>query len=183
MTHTIEPALSGRAKCRACGRPIGKGELRVGERLPNPFADDKDMTIWLHLPCAAYKRPEVLLEALEASTEEIERREWLSATAREGVEHRRLPRVDGAERASTSRASCRSCHDKIPKGDWRIRLVFFDEGRFEPSGFLHAACATEYFGTSQVIDRSVHFGDSLAPDDEATLRDALTGAPGDASSS
>ena len=39
MSHLIEPAASGRAKCRGCQRPIQKDELRFGERVPNPFAD------------------------------------------------------------------------------------------------------------------------------------------------
>ena len=33
MGHVIEPAASGRAKCRGCGKPIAKNELRLGERL------------------------------------------------------------------------------------------------------------------------------------------------------
>ena len=64
MPHTIEPATSGRAKCRGCGQAIAKEELRFGERLPNPFADDSEMTLWFHIPCAAYKRPESLQEVL-----------------------------------------------------------------------------------------------------------------------
>ena len=66
MPHSIEPATSGRAKCRGCGRPIDKGELRLGERLPNPYAEG-EMTLWFHPTCAAYKRPEALLEALAAT--------------------------------------------------------------------------------------------------------------------
>ena len=32
-----------------------RGELRFGERLPNPFAEG-EMTVWFHPLCAAYKR-------------------------------------------------------------------------------------------------------------------------------
>ena len=39
MPHVIEPAPTGRAKCRGCGEKIGAGELRFGESLPNPFAE------------------------------------------------------------------------------------------------------------------------------------------------
>jgi hypothetical protein len=35
MPHLFEPAPSGRAECRGCGRRIQRGELRFGERLPN----------------------------------------------------------------------------------------------------------------------------------------------------
>ena len=34
-------------KCRGCGRPIARGELRFGERLPNAFAEG-EMTVWFH---------------------------------------------------------------------------------------------------------------------------------------
>ena len=53
MAHTIEPAASGRTKCRGCGEPIAKGELGFGERLPHPFADDGDMTCLLYTSDAA----------------------------------------------------------------------------------------------------------------------------------
>ena len=70
MAHVIEPASSGRAKCRGCGERIAKDALRLGERLPNLFGEG-EMTLWFHLPCAAYKRPEPFLEALQATTESI----------------------------------------------------------------------------------------------------------------
>lgn len=63
MSNVVEPASSGRSKCRGCGRPILRGEPRFGERLPNPFADG-EMTLWFHPVCAACKRPEPLLQAL-----------------------------------------------------------------------------------------------------------------------
>ncbi len=56
MPHVFEPAPTGRAKCRGCGRPIEKGEARFGERIPNPFAEG-ETTLWFHPLCAAYKRP------------------------------------------------------------------------------------------------------------------------------
>ena len=64
MTHVIEPASSGRAKCRGCEQKIAKGELRLGEKLPNPYGEG-EMTLWFHPLCGAFKRPEVLLEAME----------------------------------------------------------------------------------------------------------------------
>jgi hypothetical protein len=48
VPHVIEPASSGRAKCRGCDRPIAKGELRFGERQPNAFGEG-EMTLWFHL--------------------------------------------------------------------------------------------------------------------------------------
>lgn len=170
MPHTIEPAASGRAGCRGCGAKIAKGELRLGERFPNVFAEEGEMTLWFHLACAAYKRPETLLEALEATDVDVEGADRLAAEARRGVEHRRLPRVDGAERSPTGRAACRSCREKIAKDAWRIRLVFFEDDRFAPAGFVHAGCAEAYFGTMDLLERIRHFSPDLTDEDLVELR-------------
>jgi hypothetical protein len=168
MPHVLEPAPSGRAKCRGCGQAIAKGEIRFGERLPNPFAEG-EMTLWFHLRCGALKRPEPFLEALSSTDVAPEDADALAAEARLGVQHRRLPRLDGAEAAPSGRARCRHCREPIEKGSWRLRLVFWDEGRFQPSGFLHATCAADYLGTADVIDRARHFT-PLSGDDVAALR-------------
>lgn len=123
MSHRIEPAPSARAKCRGCGQRIAAGELRFGESVPNPFAEG-DTTHWFHLECAAYKRPEPLLEAFEANTESLANAERLAAEAARGIAHRRLPRLNGAERSPSGRARCRSCRASIAKGAWRISLVY-----------------------------------------------------------
>jgi hypothetical protein len=60
-------------------------------------------------------------------------------------------------RAPSGRARCRSCHEAIPKGAWRVALVYYEEGRFEPSGFIHLGCAADYFETADILDRVRHF--------------------------
>ncbi|MDX1562949.1 MAG: PARP-type zinc finger-containing protein, partial [Gammaproteobacteria bacterium] len=94
MGHVIEAATSGRAGCRGCGKKIAKDELRFGERQPNAFGDG-EMTLWLHLRCAALKRPEPLLETL-AETDDLPDAKKLDAIAKFGADHRRVPRIDGA---------------------------------------------------------------------------------------
>jgi hypothetical protein len=175
MAHLIEPASSGRAKCRGCGERIAAGELRFGERLPNPFAEG-EMTHWFHLECAAFKRPEPFLETLEARTEPLDDSEPLESEARRGVAHRRLPRINGAERSPSSRAQCRSCREPIPKGAWRIPLVFYEEGRFAPSGFIHAPCSRAYFETTDVIPRLRRFSTRLRDEDIREIQAELEGS-------
>ena len=179
MAHTIEPASSGRAKCRGCGNAIPKGELRFGERLPNPFSEGKEMTLWFHLRCAALKRPDVFGETLAAFVAEdgvqdidADERQLLGDLVDGGLEHRRLPRITGVGRAPSARARCRHCRDTIPKGEWRIQLVYYDEGQFNPSGYIHYACREDYLGTADVVDRLLHFTPDLAPDDVSELRGA-----------
>lgn len=169
MPHVFEPAPSGRAKCRGCGRAIAKAELRFGERFPNPFAEG-EMTLWFHVRCAALKRPEPFLEALPEADPRPDGAEALAAEAKLGAEHHRLPRLDGAEIDPSGRAKCRHCREAIAKGEWRFRLVFWEEGRFQPSGFVHATCAEAYFGTAEVIARAAHFT-PLGGEDVAALRE------------
>jgi hypothetical protein len=173
VPHVIETATSGRAKCRACNRPIAKDELRFGERQPNAFGEG-EMTLWFHLRCAAYARPEPFLETLPSVA--IADAAELAAAAELGIAHRRVPRVHGAERASTGRARCRSCRELITQGEWRIPLIFFEEFRFSPSGFIHAGCAHAYFETTALLDRIRHFSPELTDEDVDGLQQALHSA-------
>jgi hypothetical protein len=171
VPHVIEPASSGRAKCRSCDRPIAKGELRFGERQPNAFGDG-EMTLWFHLPCAAYSRPEALLAVEGAAPDDA-----LVAAARFGIEHRRVPRLRGAERASSGRAHCRSCRELIAKGEWRIALVFFEEYRFNPGGYIHAGCARAYFETVDLLPRIRHYSPALGEAELAEIAAAMAAGP------
>jgi len=174
MPHVIEPAPTGRAKCRGCGERIAAGTLRFGEALPNPFAEG-EMTHWFHLDCGAFKRPEPFLEALEARGEPVEDGERLAADARAGLEHRRLPRVNGVERSATGRAQCRSCRESIAQGEWRVPLVYWEEGRFSPSGFIHVRCSRAYFETVDILPRARRFSGELGEDDLRQIQAELEG--------
>lgn len=160
MPHVFETAPTGRAKCRGCGEAIPKGELRFGERLPNAFGEG-EMTLWFHPRCAAFRRPESVLECLAETAESLPPREDLERVARGALEHRRLPRVNGAERAPTGQAKCRCCRNPIERGTWRIRLVFFEEGRFSPGGFIHLACHPVYFEGHDALEPVLHFTTGL----------------------
>ena len=177
MPHTIERASTGRAKCRACGNPIAKGELRLGERVPNPFADGEgaETTHWFHLPCAAYKRPEPLVEALTTFTEVIENRRDMEAEAALGIAHHRAVRVDAASRAPSGRATCRACKQPIDKGNWRVGLVFYEDGRFAPSGYIHVKCAAAYLETPELVARIRHFSPALSAEELADIDAAIRG--------
>lgn len=173
MGHVIEPASSGRAKCRSCGAAIVKDELRFGERQPNAFGDG-EMTLWLHLRCAALQRPEPFLEALAAGEgASVDKLDELRTIAEFGVAHRQVPRVHGASLAPTGRARCRSCRELIDKDAWRIELVFFEGYRFAPSGYIHAKCARDYLETTDIIDRVRHFSPELGVDEIQELRERL----------
>ncbi len=174
VPHLLEPASSGRSKCRGCGQLIALGELRFGERLPNPFGGG-EMTLWFHPACAAYKRPEPFLQTLAGmpTSKDLPGREGLERAARGSQAHRRLPRIDGAERAPSGQAKCRSCRERIERGSWRIRLVFYEEGRFSPGGYVHLACRQAYFETSELRDQVLHFSPALGSEEREELTRAL----------
>lgn len=168
MTHLILPAPSGRSRCRGCGQAIHRGELRFGECLPNPFGGG-EMTLWFHPLCAAYKRPQPLLEALEQTTESVADKESLERTIQRSVANPRLPRIDGAEKSPSGQAKCRSCHEPIVRGSWRIRIVFYEEGRFAPGGYVHLGCRNAYFETADVLEPVLHFSPALGEAERAEL--------------
>ena len=171
MPHVFEPAATNRSKCRGCKQPLAKGELRFGESLPNQFGEG-EVTHWFHPRCAAYKRPEPILEALQGA--DVAQREVLEALARASQAAHRLPRIDGAERSPTSQAKCRQCREPIEKGTWRIRLVFHEEGTFSPGGFVHVACHKAYFEVEDILEQLLHFSPALGPEDREALRLALS---------
>lgn len=177
MAHVFEPASSGRSKCRGCGRLIERGALRFGERLPNPFGEG-EMTLWFHPLCAAYKRPEPLLQTLAEAPASMSNRDELESAAQNSLAHRRLPRIDGAERAPSGQAKCRSCREPIERGRWRIRLVFYEEGRFAPGGFVHLDCRKAYFETADIARPLLHFSPDLSGEEREALRRACMSSNG-----
>jgi hypothetical protein len=174
MPHVIEPAATGRSKCRGCGEKIAAGDLRFGESVPNPFAEG-DTFHWFHLDCGAYKRPEAFLEVLKdrEGGEALPDQERLAREAEQGVAHPRLARVDGSERASSGKAQCRSCRTSIAKNAWRIKLVFYEDGRFTPAGFLHVPCSGPYFETTEILPRVRRFSPTLTEDGVREIVDEL----------
>lgn len=161
MNHILEPATTGRSRCRVCGRTIERGELRFGERREG--FGDAESTCWFHPLCAAYRRPEPLMALLsEQPSAEVER---LRPIIELGLAHPRLPDLGGAERSPTDRARCKQCHKRIAKDAWRLGLTFFAEFRFNESGFVHAACAGAYFGTTDIAERLKHLNPQLSAEE------------------
>ena len=130
------------------------------------------MTLWFHPACAAFRRPEPLLQALVAAPGKVPEREALERAARSSLAHRRIPRVDGAERSPSGQARCRSCHETIERGSWRVRLVFYEGGRFTPGGYLHLGCRDAYFETHEVMEQILHFSPDLSDEQREELRRA-----------
>lgn len=132
------------------------------------------MTHWFHPACAAFKRPEPFLDTLETAPPDLADRDLLEHEARLGLAHRRLPRVDAASRAPSGRAACRACKTPIEKGSWRVALVFYEDGRFSPMGYIHLGCAREYLETAALLPRLRHFSPGLTDADSGDLARQLS---------
>jgi hypothetical protein len=135
------------------------------------------MTLWFHPLCAAYKRPQPLLEALEQTTESVTDPESVRRAALRSVTCPHIPRIDGAEKSPSGQAKCRSCHEPIERGSWRIRIVFYEEGRFAPGGYLHLGCRSAYFETAEVLEPVLRFSPALSEADRAELIRAFDTEP------
>jgi Poly(ADP-ribose) polymerase and DNA-Ligase Zn-finger region len=176
MSDVIEPASSGRAKCRRCREKIDKGALRFGERVPNAFGEG-EATLWYHLACAAEKRPEKLAAALrEHAGEPLELGELERAIA-DGVENPKLSAVVRAEHAPTGRARCQHCREKIDKDVLRVAY----ERDEEPMGmasvsYVHATCAAAHFGRSGLVAKLERTSPGLDDADRDELRRAIESA-------
>lgn len=146
--------------------------MRFGESLPNAFGDG-EMTLWLHPLCAAYKLADALLEALQQVTEPVPDTETLRAAALKSKAHPRLSRIGGAEHARSGQAACRHCQEPIAKGTWRIRIVYYDEGRFGPGGYIHIACSKAYFETDDVLEPVLQLSPTLGEADRQDLESSF----------
>ena len=161
----LEMAANGRARCRACGKNLAKGEWRLGEKAKNPFGEG-DTTYWFHAECGAVRRPDVLLAALDHTPDALDqdtRARWV-ADARFGVDHHRAARLTAVGVAPSGRARCRHCRELIAKSDVRIELTIFNDGRFDPMGYLHPKCLTDYVGVAVPFKRFDGLLDELPAD-------------------
>jgi hypothetical protein len=164
VSDVIEPASSGRASCRGCGANIDKDALRFGERVPNAFGEG-EASLWFHVRCAAFRRPEKLAACLAEATIDLPDREELARLAQEGIAHHRLPRLTRLERSKSGRAKCRHCQQTIDKGVWRFVLEIWEEARFTPIGFAHVTCSTDYFGLKPLMPRLVGWQPELTEEE------------------
>lgn len=180
MAHTIEVAKTGRASCRSCKKPIAKGELRVGEEVPNQFAAGEMTYQWHHLECAAKKKPAVLKAALEGTTLDIPHREELEKTIAESAKKEKPTTLPYAERAPTGRSTCMVCNEAIGKGELRVAVEReVDTGSFvtRGTGYLHPACSLEHVGeeAASFFEKLKANSGNLEPADLEALRAELEG--------
>lgn len=166
----VEYAKSSRSSCKTCKKIIDKEKLRLG-KMVQATQFDGFMPMWNHADCILRKSNQIKsvddVEGLETLRWEdqqgirkyVEGGAQTSSTSPAAMEY-------GVEVSQTSRAACRSCNQKIMKGE--IRISTKPEGQGARSlAWHHANCFMKTFPTSQV-EKFYGWG-SLPTPDQATL--------------
>ena len=176
MGHIIEPAKSGRAKCRSCKKAIEKGALRLGEEILDPFGSGGTTHVWHHVECAAEKKPDELKAAMADYAGEIPQREELEKKLAEAASKMPPSVFPYAEKAPTGRSRCMACEESIDKDTLRIAIEReVDTGTFKTRGpgYLHPTCAADFTGDSEMFEKVKANSRELTDDELAQLQAAL----------
>jgi hypothetical protein len=123
--YLIEPARSGRSKCKTCRRAIQKGHTRIGILIVGPFGPGY---LWHHMNCAARRQLAKVEEAYAmkawadgVQVPPIEKLRQLAEKAEKAREERK--NAPHAEKAPTGRSRCKHCGEPIEKGSYRVVLL------------------------------------------------------------
>jgi hypothetical protein len=152
MANVIEEAKSGRASCRTCKKPIGKGELRLGVETQTQFSDAPSLS-WHHVLCAAGKLPAELKAALAEYPGTVANRAELDAAIEAAIKQggAKPAGFPYADRAPTGRARCMQCQQPIDKASFRVaveRELEIGATTTRGAGYLHPRCVAANLETT-----------------------------------
>eukprot|EP01018_Ginkgo_biloba_P034176 Gb_33067 [translate_table: standard] len=153
----VEYAKSSRASCKTCNKSIDKDKLRIAKMVPATQFDGF-MPIWNHAECILKKRGQFRIvddvEGIDTLRWEDQQKikkyvEGNGKGSASGIEASTA--TDGSneyaiENAKSSRATCKSCNEKILKGEVRIStMTDSDNPRFRGKvpAWRHAKCFLE----------------------------------------
>ncbi|KAL2507804.1 Poly [ADP-ribose] polymerase 1 [Forsythia ovata] len=120
----VEYAKSSRSSCKTCKKTIDKEKLRLG-KMVQATQFDGFMPMWNHADCILRKSNQIKLvddvEGLETLRWEDQQRirKYVEGSAQLNSSSPAFTEC-GVEVSPTSRAACRSCSQKIMKGEIRI---------------------------------------------------------------
>jgi poly [ADP-ribose] polymerase len=182
MGHIIEPAKSGRAKCRSCKKTIEKDSLRLGEEIIDQFGSGGTTHVWHHVECAAEKKPDQLRAAMAEYDGEIPDRAKLEKKLSESAKKLPPGMFPYAEKAPTGRSKCMACEESIDKDTLRVAIEReVDTGTFKTkgAGYLHPMCAADFTGDKGMFAKVKANSRDLSKDQLAELEAALGAGDGE----
>ncbi|KAG6550433.1 hypothetical protein Mapa_008396 [Marchantia paleacea] len=181
----VEYAKSGRATCKTCNNSIAKEALRIA-KVVQSFQFDGFMTIWHHMKCIQSKPGRI--KSLD-DIEGVDDLRWEDGqklkkyveggggkgSTKEEDEEAGGEEVSGngdyaCENSKSSRAVCKSCNEKISKGEVRMSTMV-DTGRFgKGPAWRHAKCFHDLGWWTKPIEELPGW-DSLGADNQKVLQD------------
>ncbi|CAM6084251.1 unnamed protein product [Calypogeia fissa] len=185
----VEYAKSNRASCKTCNNLIGKDSLRIAKVIQSTKFDGF-MTIWHHSRCILSKPGRI--QSLD-DVEGVDDLRWEDAQKlkkyvddgggkKVGKEDDdadgEAPRAEAGsgdyavENAKSSRATCKSCNEKIMKGEVRISTMVASESSRFPGkvpAWRHAKCFMELGWFVKPVE-SLPGWDTLSTEDQKELK-------------
>jgi hypothetical protein len=169
--YVIEPARSGRAKCKTCRRKIPKDDLRIGILIVGPFGPGY---LWHHIKCGAKRHLDRLEEAYKlrawadgVQVPPIEKLRTLAEKAEKVKKDRKA--APHTEPAPTGRAKCKHCEEPIEKGSFRVVLLrgveFAGQVRNGPIN-VHPGCVVRELMAEDCTTEPEGFEDALRANSE-----------------
>lgn len=178
----VEYAKSSRSSCKTCKQPIGKGSLRIAKMVAAKQFEGV-MPIWNHVECIL-KYPGQFrtiddvegLDALELE-DQNKIKKYFESLCEGSAPTNAYKVVEGIdesaiEKAKGSRASCKSCNQKIAKGEIRISTMADPENpwfRGTVAVWRHAKCFLEIGWWTSPIEKMSGW-ESLSPEDKHAVQ-------------
>jgi len=204
LPYRAEYAKSGRAKCKGCKAEIPKGDCRLASLTQSAFFDGKQAN-WFHLSCFfGRNRPSSVgefghFENLRWEDQEKIRERIAKGPAGavddgkkkgkkggKGGKGAAAEILDGTnikdyrtEYAKSGAAKCRTCEEKIPKGEVRIAKKDFEDERAKMYGPIdrwhHMKCFSKNRETLEFFTTAANLAGfkTLSKDDQLELKGLL----------
>lgn len=178
----VEYAKSSRSSCKTCKEPIGKGSLRIAKMVAAKQFEGV-MPIWNHVECIL-KYPGQFrtiddvegLDALEGGDQKKIKKyfEGLCEGSAPTNAYKLVEGLDESaiEKSKGSRATCKSCNQKIAKGEIRISTMADPENpwfRGTVAVWRHAKCFLEIGWWTSPIEKMSGW-ESLSTEDKNAVQ-------------
>jgi len=178
----VEYAKSSRSSCKTCKQPIGKGSLRIAKMVAARQFEGV-MPIWNHVECIL-KYPGQFrtiddVEGLDILESEDQKKikkyfEGLCEGSAPTNAYKAVEGIDESsiEKSKSSRATCKSCNQKIAKGEIRISTMADPENpwfRGTVAVWRHAKCFLEIGWWTSPIENMSGW-ESLSPEDKHAVQ-------------